>query len=87
MRKVTKKKKLVEVIESEQYFCDKCKEEIEEENGSAFNMVFEITTGESYPYAGFGDRYEMDLCKKCSLELVDKLKAQGYRVQETEWDV
>lgn len=78
--------KVTEIVDKWQYtICDKCGNKIESEYCS-YNAFeddwFEMRTGKSYPDSGDITHYEMDLCEKCSLELLDNLKVLGYNVRE-----
>jgi hypothetical protein len=35
---------------------------------------------------GSGEKQEMELCQNCAVKLVDLLRANGYRVTDSEWD-
>jgi hypothetical protein len=85
--KKVKQMKEVEVTIENYNLCDKCNEKIEtEDNYDAFECEFIHKIGSSYPEGGSGEKQEMELCQKCAVELVALLRANGYRVTDSEWD-
>lgn len=84
--KKEKQMKLVEVTVDSYTLCDKCNEKIKKDSYDAFECEFIHKTGSSYPEGGSGEKQEMQLCQKCAVALVDLLKANGYRVNDSEWD-
>lgn len=88
MQVIKKEKQMKEVdVTIESYtLCDKCNERIKTDSYDAFECEFIHKTGSSYPGGGSGEKQEMELCQKCAVELVDLLRANGYRVTDSEWD-
>jgi hypothetical protein len=88
MKVIVKEKqtKIVDVTIENYKLCDKCNEKIETHCHDAFECKLTHTNGSIYPTGGGGERQEMDLCQKCSIELVDFLRENGYRVNDSEWD-
>jgi hypothetical protein len=66
--------------------CDKCGKKIQAGRYDAFEFKFVHKTGSSYPEGGSGEQQDMDLCPECAVECVALLRANGYRVSDTEWD-
>lgn len=75
-----------EVVVESYNLCDKCNEIISIGNYDAFEFKLEYTTGDSYPEGGSGDKKEMELCSKCANDCIQLLKANGYRINESEWE-
>jgi len=69
--------------------CDKCGVKITSEDSSdAFDFRLEHTTG--YGWAGEcgeGKTQELALCKECAIKAVTLLKDNGYKIQESEWEI
>lgn len=86
VKKTEKQTKEVNVVVESYTLCDKCNEKIVKDAYDAFDFTFEHKTGTSYPEGGSGEQDEMDLCDKCSKELVEFLRAKGYRITTKEWD-
>jgi len=86
VKKVEKQKKEIDVIIEDYYCCDKCNKKIVEELYNAFNFDFEYNIGATYPEGGSGDKYTLNLCKECAEEFIIFLKANNYRINESEWD-
>jgi hypothetical protein len=89
MQVIKKEKRMKEVdVTIEDYnLCDKCNEKIKKEDSyDDFECEFIHKTGSSYPDGGSGEKQEMELCKKCAVELVALLRTNGYRVTDSEWD-
>ena len=89
MRVVKKEKRMkeVEVILEDFNLCDKCNCKIEKEDSyDSFECEFTHKTGSSYPEGGSGEKQEMELCQKCAVECVELLRANGYRITDSEWD-
>jgi NMD protein affecting ribosome stability and mRNA decay len=88
MQVIKKEKQMKEVdVTIESYtLCDKCNEKIKTGSYDSFECEFIHKTGSSYPEGGSGEQQEMELCQKCAVELVDLLRANGYRVNDSEWD-
>lgn len=76
----------VEVVVESYSLCDKCNEKIKTDNYDAFECEFSHKTGSSYPDGGSGNLQELELCQKCAVELVELLRQNGYRVNDSEWD-
>jgi hypothetical protein len=76
----------VEVIVENYHLCDKCNKKITKQNYDAFECDFTHKTGDSYPDGGSGDLQEMELCQQCAVELVELLKQNGYRVNDSKWE-
>jgi hypothetical protein len=75
-------------IENIHTYCDKCnKEIIDDDKWDAFEFTFERKEGAVFPEGGSLEAHEMDLCKTCSLELIEKLKTMGYRITERDIDI
>lgn len=65
--------------------CDKCQKEINIDSFNAYNSNwFELITGTNYPGAYSPEKYKMDLCEDCSMDLIELLKANGFNVQYEE---
>lgn len=75
----------VELITSK-CFCDKCHEEITTKKYDAFECSFYLRTGNNFPESGSGENKSMDLCSNCADGLIDLLRNNGYRINESEWD-
>jgi hypothetical protein len=88
MQVIKKEKQMKEVdVTIESYtLCDKCNEKIKTGRYNAFKCEFIHKTGSSYPEGGSGEKQEMELCQNCAVKLVDLLRANGYRVTDSEWD-
>lgn len=89
MRILKKEKKMQEIdVTLEDYnLCDKCNEKIGlEDIYDAFDFCLYHKTGTSYPEGGSGQKQEVELCKKCSVELMALLKTNGYRITDSEWN-
>lgn len=89
MQVLTKKKELkeVDVIVDNYCLCDKCNKKIKKDHfHDAFDFTFEHKTGDLYPEGGSGKEENMDLCQKCIKELFVLLKANGYRINTSEWN-
>jgi hypothetical protein len=68
-------------VEKIHVYCDKCnKEIIVEEKFDAYEFTFERKEGNVFPEGGSLECHTMDLCKSCSLELIEQLKSFGYRI-------
>lgn len=93
MKKEIYEKRWEDTLIRIEFTCDKCgtheENNIDDDYGGydAFAFNFEIQTGCSYPEpeGGYGERYNLNLCKKCSLEFVKFLKENGYNVYTEEW--
>lgn len=86
VRKTAHKLKKVEVVLEDYTVCDKCNQRIKPENNDAFDFNFSLKTGYSYPIGGGGEIQELDVCPTCANELVELLKANGFKVSSTDWD-
>ena len=88
MKVVKKEKKVKEVeVTVESYtLCDKCNERIKTGSYDYFECGFTYKTGSSYPEGGSGELQSMQLCPKCADECVELLRANGYRVTDSEWE-
>ena len=88
--KVEKKEKQVKEVDviTERYtLCDKCNCKIKKESSyDVFESHFTHKTGDAYPEGGSGYIQDMDLCQKCTNELVELLRLNGYRINDSEWD-
>jgi hypothetical protein len=83
-----KEKMLVDVIDEQYEECDKCGKKIELDNMyDAYDTTIERKGGAIYPEAGYIYVEYVDLCKKCSRELFNFLRAKGYRVQKETRDI
>lgn len=78
--------KEVEVVIEDYHVCDCCDKVIECEAFDAFECSFIHRTGSAYPEGGFGDKWEVELCKKCAADLTEILVSLNYRVTHSEWD-
>ena len=89
MRIVRKEKQIkeVDVILKDYTVCDRCGNKIETTLYECFDFDFEIRIGEKYPEGGHGNLLEMDLCQNCVPELKQLLLDNGYRINESEWDI
>ena len=77
----------VEIVEK--VVCDKCGCDISmEDNYEVFQFEFSIRIGESYQRGGgtFGEKIEIDLCKKHAIEAVKLLEENGFKFNKSEWD-
>jgi hypothetical protein len=81
-----KQMKEVEVVTYSCNLCDKCNEEIVKDVYDAFECFITHKTGNTYPTVGSYEEQKVELCKKCSVELISLLKQNGYRVIDSEWD-
>lgn len=73
--------KEVEVTKDLYDECDKCKCRIKTGSFDAFECSFKYQEGDVYPEGcGSIDETTMELCQKCGEELVEILKALGYRL-------
>jgi hypothetical protein len=79
--------KLREVVTECYYLCDKCGEKISTGAYDAFEFTFEYKTGSAYPEGGNGDKKTLDLCEKCAPKAIKLLEDNGFKVQESEWDI
>jgi hypothetical protein len=88
MKVVKKEKQIKEVdVTIDSYsLCDKCNEKIVVGCYDAFECEFIHKTGAIYPEGGNGEKQEMELCQKCAVELVDLLRKNGYRINDSDWD-
>ena len=87
---ITKKVvKEVEEVTDSYYQCDKCETRIKKEHSAdAFDMDFEINTGTAWNSGqGSGDRWKMELCEKCAIDLKDELITKGYKIRHNEWSL
>ena len=84
--KKEKQVKEVEVTVESYTLCDKCNERIKTGSYDSFECEFTHKTGSSYPGGGSGELQSMQLCQKCADECVELLRANGYRVVDSEWD-
>ena len=77
-----------EVLDTDLYtpYCDKCNEKITSKMYDAVEFELEYKTGSCYPEGGNGNKYQMELCSKCSEDCIELLKDNGYRINESEWD-
>lgn len=89
MRVIKKERQVKEIsVTVEDYtLCDKCNEEIKTKRFSAFCCKFIHKTGDIYPEGRSGESQEMDLCQKCAVVLVELLKNNGYRINNSDWDI
>lgn len=76
--------KKIEIVDKE--ICDKCDKEIigEGYHDAYVSNWFKVVNGYVYANDGFsfsGEKYNMDLCLDCSMELVENLKILGYKIQ------
>jgi hypothetical protein len=86
VKKIEKQVKEVDVVVENYTLCDKCNERIYQELHDAFDFELSLKTGSAFSDSGYGERQEIDLCRKCANELISNLKSDGYRVNESEWD-
>jgi hypothetical protein len=89
MRVIKKEKRMMEVDVTIDHYtlCDKCNEKIKKEDSyDDFKCEFVRQTGSSYPEGGSLEKQEMQMCQKCAVELVSLLRANGYRINESECD-
>ena len=73
--------KKIEIIDKE--LCNKCDKEIKNccffnNQKSWFNVEINKYNKDSSPTSL---KYKMDLCEKCSLELLENLKSLGYKIE------
>ena len=88
MRVVRKEKQMKEVyVTIEDYnVCDKCDKKIVKTNWyDAFKFEFIHKTGDEFPEGGSGDVQTMELCQECAVDLVELLRENGYRVNDSSW--
>lgn len=66
------------------YTCDKCNQDIINDNYSGFSCDISLRDGEIDPYEGFiGDEYEVHLCEPCALHLFNVIfKENGIKVNQ-----
>jgi len=74
----------IEVTKESYTLCDKCDSRIIKRIYDAFDCEICITTGECYPEGNNIMVSNVDLCQKCSDDLVILLKNNGYRINTKE---
>jgi hypothetical protein len=80
-------KKVQEVVETLDHIeCDKCGDDIPITYNGYSSDWFTMRKGHGGVYGGTGTAWGIDLCEKCSTELIDLLKGMGYNIQEREYD-
>ena len=69
-------------------YCDRCKDEIINHNNMHDYTMCKITRhiGEVFPEADCQEKYEVDLCDDCAIELFIYLDSNGYRINEVSDD-
>ena len=86
--KITEKQiKEVEVTTESYSLCDKCNERILTSGYDAFKFELEYKTGDIHPGGGIGDKSEVELCPVCADACIQLLKDNGYRINESEWEM
>lgn len=84
---ITKKVvKEVDVVMEDYTQCDKCGDKIEVDEYDVFECHLVHKSGERYPEGGNGEENTMDLCQKCTTDLMVLLYENGYNVNKGEWD-
>lgn len=86
MNIIIKEEKLQKVVVEQHVYCDKCNEEIINDNFDSFECKIMYREGSSYPEGGSGEKQEVDLCKVCASKLIQLLVANKYRINKSEWD-
>lgn len=81
-----KEKQLRDVVVESYQECDKCKKRIEEESFKVHDFELEFSTGISYPEHREGTTAQMHLCVPCSVDCLNLLIENGYRINTEEWD-
>jgi len=77
-------KEVEEIIDSYDV-CDKCNLRISIDLYETFESELKIKFGTDCPEGGDGDIKSMNLCQNCSLELLELLKNNNYRINESGW--
>lgn len=89
MQVLKKEQQLKDVVVESYCICDKCDERIKKDHFDAFEFELELEhkTGKIYGGDGGSVKTEsIDLCQKCSVELIGMLKEKGYRFNSVECD-
>jgi uncharacterized protein YlaI len=88
MKKEIKKKQMqeVEIIESIEYFCDKCEKQITTDCYSRDRFKIEFRKGDVYPTGGTVDGYRAYLCESCANEIKSVLEENGVKFEAFEID-
>lgn len=85
MEVIKKVKKWEEYDRVDKVVCDKCNLDIEEEGFEVYEFELSRRSGTAYPDCVDHETESIDLCQKCSAELFQKLRAEGYRVNVKEY--
>jgi len=64
--------------------CDKCNVEILPEAFDAFECELNYKEGSCYPDGGNTYNIDIHMCKTCANELIELLRQNGYRINESE---
>lgn len=84
MQVIKKEKRLIDVVVENYSICDKCGKEIKVQPYDAFEGIFEVTVGTSYPEGINAERHSLDLCQDCADIAIKLLSANGFKIQTKE---